>query len=171
MIATPPHHRPARGASLVEAVIAVGVLAVAVPLVFGALAEAGKSGSSAQAETRSAWIVPACMKEIQASRDGRPQYFAATVTGQPFPPAGDVWALAFGPDGRPVGKLTKSLYERGMKQLDGEPVRFIAVLSAEPETSAPSGTTPMLRTRISVEYPSSAPAARRGKLDFHTRIP
>ena len=33
-----------RGSSLIEAVIAMGVLAVAIPLVFGALAEAGKSG-------------------------------------------------------------------------------------------------------------------------------
>ena len=158
------------GATLVEAIIAVSVLAVAVPLVFGALAEAGKTGFSAQAETRSTWIIPACIEEIQASRAGKPRYFSATAIGQPFPPAGDVWAIAFAPDGRPLGKLTKSLYDRGTKELDGQAVRFIAVLSATNQTQVP-GSTPMLKARVSIEYPASAPAKSRGKLDFHTRIP
>ncbi len=165
-----PYRRFPRGASLVEAVIAVGVLAVAVPLVFGTLAEAGKNGTSAQAETRATWIVRACMREIEASRDGRPQYFTATTTGQAFPPEGDVWALAFASDGSTVGKVSKAQYDSGLKELDGRSVRFIAVLEAVSGNVTP-GTTPMLDARISIEYPASAPADRRDKLDFHTRIP
>ena len=163
----PLHRKFARGVTLVEAVIAVGVLAVAVPLVFGALAEAGKSGFSSQAETRSTWMVPACMDEIQASRDGRPQYFTATITGQAFPPAGDVWALGFSAEGKPVGKLSKALYA---KELDGKPILYIAVMSAGNATLTSGGQT-MLRARISIEYPAAAPVAKRSKLDFHTRIP
>ena len=160
----PLHRKFARGVTLVEAVIAVGVLAVAVPLVFGALAEAGKSGFSSQAETRSTWMVPACMDEIQASRDGRPQYFTA------FPPAGDVWALGFSAEGKPVGKLSKALYDKGAKELDGKPILYIAVMSAGNATLTSGGQT-MLRARISIEYPAAAPVAKRSKLDFHTRIP
>ncbi|MCU0749942.1 MAG: hypothetical protein MUF13_10405 [Akkermansiaceae bacterium] len=96
------------GATLVEAVIAVGVLAVAIPLVFGTIAESGKSGVSAQAETRSTWMIPVCMQEIQDSRDGKPRYFTATTIGQAFPPAGQVWALAFNQEGRPVGKISSA---------------------------------------------------------------
>ena len=164
------HSQCLAGATLVEAVIAVGVLAVAVPLVFGAIAEAGKGGQSAEAETRAPWIVRTCMEEIQASRDGRPQYFATTTTGQPFPPAGDVWVLAFSADGKPVGKLSKSLYDKGSKQLDGKAVRYIAVLSASTQPPV-ANTTPMLKSRVTIEYPASAPAKKRSKLDFHTRIP
>jgi Tfp pilus assembly protein PilV len=170
MKTTPRPSRFPAGATLVEAIIAVGVLAVAVPLVFGTMAEAGKSGSSSQAETRSTWMIQSCIEEIQASRDGRPQYFTATTTGQAVPPTGDVWALAFSPDGKPLGKLSKTLHAKGTKELDGKPVRFIAVLSATPETPV-ANTTPMLKTRISIEYPASAPATKRNKLDFHTRIP
>lgn len=166
-----PRPRRNHGATLVEAVISVGVLAVAVPLVLGAIAEAGKSGSSAQAETRSAWIVPACMEEIRAVRDGKPKYFTRVPVGQPFPPAGDVWALAFSPDGRPVGRLDRTQYERGTRELDGNPVRFIAVLGAAEKPQARTVGTPMLHARIAIEYPSSAPANRRGTIDFHTRIP
>lgn len=165
-----PHDPFARGVTLVESVIAVGVLAVAVPLVFGALAEAGKTGLASRAETRSTWMIPACIDEIQASRDGRPQFFTATTTGQAFPPAGDVWALAFSPEGRPVGRLPKALHDKGAKELDGKPIRFIAVMNAQNPTTS-TGDPTMLRTRISIEYPASAPAAKRSKLDFHTRIP
>lgn len=159
-----------RGSSLIETVIAMGILAVAIPLVFGALAESGKSGLSSEAETRSTWIVPACMEEVLASREGRPQFFTATVVGQTFPPAGEVWALAFSPEGKPIGKLSKSLYDKGTKELSGQPVRYIASISSA-TTATPPGQTPLLRTRISIEYPATSPVAKRQRLEFFTRIP
>lgn len=161
---------PTRGSSLIETVIAVGVLAVAIPLVFGALAESGKSSMSSEAETRSTWMIPACMEEIQASRDGRPQFFTSTTVGQVFPPAGDVWALAFSPEGKPLGKLSKAVYDKGTKEVAGKPVRFIISISAATITP-PTGATPMMRTRLSLEYPSAAPLAKRQKLEFYTHIP
>lgn len=167
---SPPQKTAAGGASLIEAVIAMGVLAVAIPLVFGALAESGKTSMSSEAETRSTWMVPACMEEIQASRDGRPQFFTSTTVGQIFPPAGEVWALAFSPEGKPIGKLSKAIYDKGTREIDGKPVRYIASLSAKAPT-IPSGATPMLSLRISLEYPASSPAAKRQKLEFYTRIP
>lgn len=170
MTATTPIQARHRGATLVEAVIAVGVLAVAIPLVFGTIAEAGRTGSNAEAETRSTWILPLCVEEIQASRDGKSRFFPATKTGQAFPSAGDVWALGFADDGSLVGKLTKSDYDKGLSGLDGKPVRYIASMSADP-TAHKSGTTPMLRMRISLEYPAAARSAKRNKLDFHSRIP
>jgi hypothetical protein len=159
-----------RGSSLVETVIAMGVLAVAIPLVFASLAESGKSSMSAEAETRSAWIVPNCMEEILASREGRPQFFTTTAVNEVFPPSGDVWALAFSPEGKLVGKISKAVYDKGAKDLGGKPIRYIASLSSA-TASTPTGATPMLRTRISLEYPSGIPVAKRQKLEFYTRIP
>ncbi|MEY3897941.1 MAG: hypothetical protein RLZZ214_3462 [Verrucomicrobiota bacterium] len=167
-----------RGSSLIETVIAMGVLAVAIPLVFGALAEGGKSGMASEADTRSTWIVPSCMEEILASREGRPQFFTKTAVNEIFPPVGEVWALAFSPegktlvspDGKPIGKLTKADYDKGIKEINGQPVRYIATLSSA-ITPTPAGSTPMLRARITLEYPSTSPAKKRQKLDFYTRIP
>ena len=158
------------GATLIEAIIAMGVLAVAVPLVLGTIAEGGKSGMSAEAETRSTWLVSACMSEINASRVGQSQLLPATIIGQQFPPAGDVWALAFSPEGKLIGKLSKSQYDAGIKELDRTSVRFIAALSATPQVST-SGGIPLLKTRISIQHPSAAPAGKRFKLDYHTIIP
>jgi type II secretory pathway pseudopilin PulG len=158
------------GATLIEAVIAVGVLAVAIPLVFGTIAESGKSSMSAQAETRSTWMVPVCMEEIQASRDGKPRYFSPTVAGEAFPPAGQVWALAFNQEGRPIGKLTATQYEKGVKTLDGKPVRYMATMAAV-KVPLETGKLPMLRVDVFIEYPSASPAKKRQKLAFHSRIP
>jgi type II secretory pathway pseudopilin PulG len=169
---TPPMKKTSktRGSSLIETVIAMGVLAVAIPLVFGALAEGGKSGMASEADTRSTWIVPSCMAEILASREGRPQFFTATAVNEIFPPTGEVWALAFSPEGKPIGKITKAVYDKGTKELDGKPVRYIASLSSATTPTA-AGATPMLRARIALEYPASAPAKKRQTLDFYTRIP
>jgi type II secretory pathway pseudopilin PulG len=169
-VSNPSHRALSRGATLIEAVIAVGVLAVAIPLVFGALVEGGRSGASSQAETRSTWMIPACMDEIRASRDGKPQYFTPTHVGEAFPPAGDVWALAFSQDGRPVGKMSKALYDKGARELDGKPIRYIASIKSTPDT-VKAGMTPMLKVQISLEYPSAVKSAKRYKFDFHTRIP
>jgi type II secretory pathway pseudopilin PulG len=157
------------GATLIEAIIAIGVLAVAIPLVFGTMAEAGKSGVSAEAETRSTWMVPVCIEEIHASRDGRPQYFSATSPGQAIPPTDELWALGFSEDGKPAGKLTSSQYEQGTREIQGKTLRYVARITAKlpPATDA----SRLLKVLITIEYPAIAPAAKRRTLDFHTRIP
>lgn len=166
----PPRKISNRGSSLLEAVIAVGVLAVAIPLVFGTIAETGKSGISAEAETRSTWMVPTCLAEIDASRDGKPQYFTPTTAGQAFPAAGEVWALAFSAEGAPIGKVDKALYDKGVRELNGQEARYLVALSSE-SVIPKSGEIAMMRVLVSVEYPSTAPATKRQKLDFFSRIP
>lgn len=158
-----------RGATLIEAVIAVGVLAVAIPLTFGTMAEAGRGKVAAAAETRSTWIVPACIAEIQAVRSGRPAHFARIPAGQPFPPAGEIWALGFADDGQALGKISKADYEKGIREIDGRVPRYIATLSAT--APAPTDESGLFKVRVTLEHPASAPAKKRQTLDFHTRIP
>ena len=170
MNASPFNPTGSQGSTLIEAVIATGVLATAIPLVFGAMAESAKSGISAAAETRSPWIISACMAEIQASRDGHPQFFTPTAIQQSFPPDGEVWALAFSPEGLPVGKIHLEDYQKGTSSNNGHPVRYIAHLTST-EADTHQGATPMLRTHITIEYPATSPAAKRQKIDFYTRTP
>jgi hypothetical protein len=158
------------GVAMIEAVISIGVLAVAVPLVFAALAEGGKSAAAARVDTFSAWIVPACMEEIHASRAGRPRFFSATAAGEPLPPAGEIWALAFAVDGHPVSRLPQAEYDHGTATHDGMAIRYIATIRSSPVTPSPGGPA-LRRVEITLEHPAAAPATKRGKSAFLTLVP
>lgn len=155
------------GSTLVESSIAMGILAVAVPLVFGTMAESGKSGASAEAETRSAWIIPACLEEVESSRSGNPRYFNATETGQAFPQENEIWSLAFSAEGAIIDKITVAQYESGIKKLNGKTISHLAKMNAAKHDENDS----MLTLRITLEYPAAAPAGNRRTLDFHSLIP
>lgn len=160
----------AKGSSLVEAIVAVGVLAVAVPLVFATLAGSGESGLSAQAETRCSWIVPTCLEELQATRTGDSRFLPDTLVGEAFPAGGGLMALAFSGDGRVLGQVPRESYESGLRTLGGEAVRYIVAMSGTPVTSNQEAV-PLLAVRLTLEYPAVSPAVKRSKLDFHTRMP
>lgn len=170
MTPTADKYRMPHGASLLEAVIAIGVLAMAVPLVFGVLSEAGKCELAARAETASIWMVDACLDEIRASRDGCPQYLAPTAIGQAFPPPGEVWALAFSREGQALGSLSKDRYEHGTKDANDKPARYVAALASAMAPAKP-GMPPLLRVHISLEYPAATPAVQRHKIDYYTHLP
>lgn len=155
------------GSTLVESSIAMGILAVAVPLVFGSMAESGKNCKSAEIETRSAWIIPTCLREVEDSRSGRPQYFSATETGQAFPPENEIWALAFSDDGSCVDKISGQQYKSGLRKLNSKSISHLARISA----SEPEQDEGLLELRITIEYPAVAPAGKRKTIDFHSRIP
>ncbi|MEI6676666.1 MAG: hypothetical protein WCO57_15965 [Verrucomicrobiota bacterium] len=163
---TPP--TSARGASLIEALLALGVLAVALPLVAAVMAHSAQSMAAAQAESRCTSIIPACIQEIDAAHEGKAQFLPRLTRGQPFPASGETLALAFSDDGRALGSVTPEAYLTGTRALADEAVRYLASIRCE---AAAPGTRAMRSLCLTLEYPSAAPATRRKKLDFHTRIP
>jgi type II secretory pathway pseudopilin PulG len=161
------HHR---GSSLVEVVVSIGVLAVAVPLIFGSIVESGNAGQYSAAETRAPWMVGTCMEEIRASRAGKARYFDNTGMDQPFPPTGEIWALGFAESGSIIGKLSRQEYESGLRKFEDSDIRYIAsIRSSTKPPDIPEGSP--LSIHISVEFPAAAPAAKRRTLDFHTLLP
>lgn len=160
--------RHARGATLVEAAVSMSVLAVTVPLVFGAIFEAGRSGGDAESDNRSASIIPACISAVERAREGKPGWFEESLPGTAFPAEGDTWALAFADDGRVVGRVRKEQYETGLRELDGEQVRYLAALTAVTQEGAPPNSP--LRFTIVIEHPAALSAQRRGRYEFHTTI-
>lgn len=155
------------GVTLMETVLALGVLAAAVPMVFLTLGESGKGGMDAAVETRAAWVVPRCVGEIQASRAGKSELLAKSDAGKAFPPNGETWALVFAEDGELLGRAKPEEYQNGLRdQLAGKRAVFLASLTSRVETTAAP-----LHATVTIEYPAAAPAVRRMKLPFHTRLP
>lgn len=169
MTLRPPTHSP-NGFSLIEAIVSVGILALAIPLVLGALVESGNSGTSAAAETRCGWMVPACLDELKAAADGKSAVLPKIPLGTAFPASGEVNGIAFGAGGESLGAVNKAAYETGVRRMSDTDVRYIAVLEGE-VLPAKAGSVAMRSIRVSIEYPASAPASKRTKLDFFTKTP
>ena len=155
--------RAAAGASLVEAMVAVGVLAVTGPLVMAALARAGDGARAARAESRAPAIAEQCLDELRAARRGRSRHFGPLAAGLEFPQDG-VMALAFGTDGALLGPLEAGLYRQGLATMEGGEARYVARLSGARTDGQPGR---LLTVTVRVEYPAVQPAARRQVVEFH----
>ncbi|MEI7956095.1 MAG: hypothetical protein WCJ66_13080 [Verrucomicrobiota bacterium] len=164
-----PQRGPLAGSSLIEVLMAMGVLAVVLPLVFAVLARASQSYAEAQAETRCMSILPACMDEIEAAQLGKARFLPALPWGVPFPAPDTILALAFSRDGRLLGCVAPAAYLAGTHRLADESIRYLASLHTEPAPARPNMPA-MLRLRITLEYPPAAPMAKRRHLGFYTSI-
>ncbi len=155
-----------RGATLIEAVISLAALAIVVPLTFVALAASGKVAQSSDVETQSPWIVSFCADEITASRAARSSFFPATTPGEAFPKDGDVWALAFSPEGKAIARIGRQEYEQGISNISNQPARSIVALSTRESSTA----SPVFQLKISLEYPAGFPRERRQKHIFYSQV-
>lgn len=169
MKTNPPSPSLRRGVSLVETMVSIGVLAVVAPLAIAALLRGGEGGTSARAETRAPVVVEACLTEIAAARDGRSQHLPALVPGQPFG-TGEVLCLAFRRDGVLLGPVAASTYESGILRVAEQDAAYLARLEGTLETERP-GFPPLLGVRVTVEHPAVAPALKRKRMEFLTKLP
>ena len=157
------------GFSLLETVIALGVLAVSVPLVFLALEKGGRSGMASATDNRGGRMVEVCLEEIRASRESRARWFPDTRAGSLIPPDGGFWALAFSNEGQVVGTVSAEQWAAGLVQLDGKPVRYLARINSLPHLA--DGVPEMQNVRVTVADPAAAPLGKREKSQFHTLVP
>lgn len=148
-----------------ETVVAVGVLAVAVPLAFAAMTKASAVGSTARAETRAPAIAERCLLEVKAARRGESELLPALQPATSFPEPGQILALGFSRDGRVLGVVEKADFEAGLReQLEGESVSYLAGISGEFLNGEVTLT-------VSVEHPAVQKASSRSSVEFHTKLP
>jgi hypothetical protein len=153
------------GVSLMETVVAMGVLAVAVPLALAAMSKAGSVGSSARAETRAPAIAERCLLEVKAARRGESEVLPVLQPAVSFPGGGEVLVLGFSREGRLLGEVDAESYESGMRdELDGETVNYVASISGRFDN-------PGVTLTVRVEHPAVQRRAKRSGVDFHTKLP
>jgi hypothetical protein len=157
------------GSTMVEAVMAIGVLAVALPMMLSVLISSGDSAHATAAEICSLWIVPACMQEVRSSRDGGGEYIQATQRGSVFPPNGQPVMFGFADDGTLIGELDAAAYDAGVHELNGVNVRYVARLTGEVIDRAVDEQL-LVNIDIQCEYPAIQPAKYRRKIPFHACI-
>ena len=158
-----------RGASLVEIMVSIGVLAVVTPLALAAMLQAGEGGSSSRAETRAPLIVENCLSELDMARKGLSTNLPAMQAGKEFG-KDQVLCLAFGGDGKLLGRVEGSGYDTGIPEVKGEDAAFLARLSAVEDKSR-SDFPLMLTVKVSIERPAIASSKNRRVMDFYTKLP
>ncbi|MEK7951140.1 type IV pilus modification PilV family protein [Luteolibacter soli] len=158
-----------RGVSLVETMIAIGILAVVGPLAVATLLKSGEGGVTARAETRSVAIVERCLSELKTARDGPSQYLPKLEPGANFG-KDRVVCLAFAGDGTLLGKVDEGSYSSGSGKVDSQDAVYLAKLQGDLQTQR-TGFPPLLTVTVTVEYPAVAPQNKRNHTEFHTQLP
>jgi type II secretory pathway pseudopilin PulG len=153
-----------KGSTLIESILAMSVLAVAIPLVFGSFAASDQSKLTSEVETVSAWIVPAAIQELHAVREDRSELFKLDKLEEPFPPVGKVWVIAFNSDGKLIGRMSEDLYVHGTQTLEGQSVYYLVSIKQKMTNDIP-------RLQLWVEYPAAASSASRKHLEFYSAMP
>ena len=162
-------HRPATvllGMTLVEVVIAIGVIAFAVPIILAATGSAGNSRSSAEAETRSTWIAREVQRHILLKWSAVPATAAQSFITAAFPfptTATSTGTLIFDNEG-------KFLTLGSPADLTGpSPVpdaAFIATLDAQKYTPA-TGRTALALVRLNIIHPAKAKKTSRSTFRYN----
>ena len=162
--------RPHRGLTLMETVIAVGVIAVAVPLILAATSGGVQSRLQAEADTRAAWIAKAVRRDLLDAWAGLPGPWPSGITPS-FP--------AFGSNSSPLVLLYNSegaFLETGsptdLTQRASNPAaRYVIALHGTPAmpSALPSGSTsaaPLSLIHLRIHHPANSPGSKRQILDF-----
>ena len=157
------------GASLVEVMVSIGVLAIVAPLALAAMLQAGEGGNTSRAETRAPLIVENCLAELDMARKGLSQHLPTLQPGQEFG-SGEVLCLAFGADGKLLGRVEGSGYDGGMDRIGLDDASFLVRLTGTEDKSRADFPT-MLTVKVAIERPAIAPASRRRAMTFYTKLP
>lgn len=167
---TYPKQALRRGVSLVETMVAIGVLAIVGPLAIAALMKSGEGGAAARAETRSPAMVERCLDEVKSARVGVSEHLPKLQPGVAFG-ADPVLCLAFSRDGALLGRVGSGDYDAGIRdKIARHDVAYLARVEGTHDSERP-GFPPLLSVRVTVEFPAVAPSDKRRRMEFHTKLP
>ena len=155
-----------RGLTLMEAVIALGVIAFAVPLIVAATSQSSKTRISAEADTRSAWLAQDVQRQLIDSWNDR-------VTKPMFPDFGTATSpivLLYDNDGAFVQTGTPQEYTNGSTNQRASYLVSVYGIGTTPNNLTTTERN-LSRVIISVENSAKAMATKRNRNVFTLLIP
>lgn len=160
-----------RGLTLMEAVIALGIIAVAVPLVLSATAVSTRTRISAEADTRSAWLARAVQRELtDAWRTLPSAMFTPAPTFPNFASATAPEVLLFDAEGRFLSRGNSNDFTNGSRNANA-----VYLVSVHSQRQNPANITTnenlLARVQITVSHNAKAPLAKRVPCSYTVLIP
>ena len=158
-----------RGMTLMEVVIALGIVAFVVPVILTSTVSITKSRLSAEADTRSAWIAKDVFREI-LSKWADPVRESVIITDIGFPIFADEntpLVLAYDSDGNFIKE--GSLSDIDSPSLIPNAVYLVAIFGEahSPLNLAVAKSTPLSLVRIRVLHPAKSTPANRSVLRYN----
>lgn len=153
------------GSSLIEMVLALGVLAVALPLGLGAIRQAGDGLRLAREDGQSVAMVHEVLEELKRAREGRPCMLGDIGKNADFPSSGHVLGLAFDGHGRMLRKIGNEEYRDGSPAKAEPRVTHFAIIEGRA-----NGARRLSDIEILIEFPASAKQGTRQSLAYHTQL-
>lgn len=160
----------ASGMTLMEVVIAIGVMAFSVPLIFTAISSAGASRLAAEGDTRSVWLAREIQRQmiLKWSEDSNVSNQSLIASPFPFPQAGageSTRTLIFDNEGEFVSEGSTSDQE-APSTIPG--AVYVVTISAE--TYTPPGTTSgqdiLARVSIDIANPARTAPGKRSQYRY-----
>lgn len=164
--------RPNPGMTLMEVVIALGVVAFVIPLILAATGSSNISRLSAEADTRSAWLAREVQREIISAwtDPAPPSAFGAALTFPVFATATAPEILAYDSEGNFLAKGTAADLTSPSKIPNATYLVAVHGEAHRPPNLAPGPDTLSLLT-IRVLHPAKVAAAKRSDLRYQIISP
>ncbi len=157
-------HRCSGGFSLMEVVIAVGVLAVAIPVIMAMMVAGTRSSRVATDETQAALIARSVMQEIRSARDGQGALVEETLPWPEFPAGGERLVFSVNVGGELVERLGDGEYATGLR--DREVQYLVSAAGALHRLQDAPDVEVLSKVVVSVETPPGAKPEDRRKFEF-----
>jgi type II secretory pathway pseudopilin PulG len=158
--------------TLMEVVIAIAVMAFAVPLIFTAITSANDSRRAAETDTRSVWLARETQREmiLKWSEDSTIEAQSIITSSFPFPGTGlgtSTATLIFDNEGEFISEGSTS--DQDAPSIIPGAV-YVVSISAEtytpPGTAAASGQDTLAKVTINVASPAKAPPGKRSEYRY-----
>lgn len=170
----PNYHFVSSGMTLMETVIAIGVVAFTVPLILGGTGASLESRRNAEADTHAAWLAKDIQKQIAAtwSSPSRPTYLPTSLhfSFPEFASASNPIVLLYDHSTKFIASGSSTDLVSGAKT---RKAHFLVTAYSTPQSPANLNTssTQLARLHLQIQYPARAPLPKRQRLPFSVVIP
>jgi len=157
--------RKALGFTLIECVVAMGIVAVMFPVMYVLIIQGSEASQKSASETRAVYAARTAMVELAMARNDVAEYLDEVPPWPAFPTSGDDYYFGMNEAGEIVSKLSAS---EGDASVTNPEITWVAKVRGESSSiETASGTQEISKVTIRIEYPARLPSAKRQAKIFH----
>lgn len=161
-----------RGLTLMEAVIALGVIAMTVPIMLSASAVTSRTRRHAEADTRSAWIAREVQQELTHAWRGMPsEMFPQKPSFPELATEEQPEILVFDAEGRYLSRATEVELQHGMAVGSAQYVVLLYAVAHPPANMTLGALDSLAHVHLRVTHSARAPQAKRAVSCYSMLIP